>query len=107
MALVGVLLLLGGLLIIAVGDALDIIEVGLIIGGFILVIGLLLLFAVWLLWSGKAIGWYLVMVILVLDIVFGVYSLATGDFTGLFGFAIAVFLAWYFLRPNVRAFFGT
>ena len=100
-------MLLGGLSIVALGSALEILEFGIIFGGFFLVIGLLMLIVAYFLWKGSTLGWYLVIVLLALDIVFGIYSIVTGDFSGVFGLFVAAFLAWYFLRPNVRAFFGT
>jgi hypothetical protein len=113
LAIYGVLLIIGGAAILALGDTVkdaladasleEFAGLFTAIGAIALIIGLLVLVVVYLLWSGIGIGWYLALIFLVINAILGILAFPIGLVT----LVITVLLIWYFLRPNVRAFFGT
>ena len=117
LAILGVIILLGGILIAISGNTDLMTEAlaeaglsgaeGLIVamGVFAVAVGLLALVVVYFLWNGKTFGWYLAMVFLVLVAILGILSFLSFPY-GLLGLLVAILLIWYFLRPNVREFFG-
>lgn len=56
--------------------------------------------------KGKQWAWWTVLVFEVLAVLNGIVSIAQRDFNSLFGILVAAIIIWYFLRPEVRAFFG-
>lgn len=107
MALYGIFVLIAGVALTAFGftiaaafsiGSIPVIGIGV---GFI-VLGLLTLLVVFLLWSGSSIGWYLAVVYLVINAIFGILSLPVG----ILSLLITILLIWYFFRPNVKDFFG-
>jgi hypothetical protein len=72
------------------------------IGVWMIILGLLTLVVVYFLWNGKKIGWYLVMIYLVINAITGIISLPGG----ILNLLLTIVLIWYFFRPNVREFFG-
>ncbi|MCL1984194.1 MAG: hypothetical protein FWG58_02190 [Methanomassiliicoccaceae archaeon] len=106
-ALYGILMLLAGILIIAGGSFLEDngIDTGglfTIAGGVMLIVGIVALIAFFLLKNGNKIGWFLAMIFLILNAISGILAFPAGLLT----LVITVLLIWYFLRPNVREFFG-
>jgi len=110
LALFGIVMLLLGVMMLALsGDSIwD--EIGVDFGsalmlgmgaGFLLV-GLLTMLAVYLLWNGKKIGWYITIILLVINAIMGILAFPAG----LLNLLITVVLIWYFFRPNVKEFFG-
>jgi len=109
MAIIGILSLIGGImLVLASGnnDWAGMIDISgsllLALGAFTVFVALLTLVVVFLLWTGNKIGWYLAIVILVLNGVSAILQLPTGILT----IVIMVILVWYFFRPNVKQYFG-
>ena len=76
------------------------------IGAFSIIIGLLSLIVAYFLWKGKAIGWYLAMIYLVINAIYGIISIISGNYSGTLSLLIVVFLIWYFFRPSVKGYFG-
>jgi hypothetical protein len=63
--------------------------------------GLLALLVAALLWKGNRVGWFLVMLFLVLTAASGILLFPYG----LILVPVAVLFLWYFLKTNVRMFF--
>ena len=106
-AIYGILMLIAGIAIFGLDSFFA--DWGVDTGGFFkaagvvaIITGIVALVVFFLLKNGNKLGWYLVMIFLILNAVFG---LVFGGF-GLLALIITIFLVWYFLRPNVRAFFG-
>ncbi|MDR2866088.1 MAG: hypothetical protein LBV13_01590 [Methanomassiliicoccaceae archaeon] len=109
LAISGLLLLLAGIMVIAsegaINDALG--DVDLLvdltaIGAIALIAGLIALVVTYMLWKGIKLGWYLVMVYLIILVIFGILSLPAG----ILSLIVVIVLIWYFFRPNVKEFFG-
>jgi len=111
LAIYGIIMLIGGIAIIGLGAGLEDVlkDAGLDSGLFTalgvvaVIIGLLVLVIFYFLWKGVKIGWYLVMIFLVLNAILGILSFPLG----IVSLVLTILLIWYFMRPNVRAFFGT
>ena len=106
-AIYGILMLLAGVLIIAGGSIIENagIDTGGLFtaaGGVMIIVGIVALIAFFLLKNGNKIGWFLAMIFLVLNAISGILAFPTGLLT----LVITVLLIWYFMRPNVRAFFS-
>jgi len=113
LALYGVFILLVGVMLAAFGGSgalsgiaddigLEFAEAFLIGFGIgLIVIGLLALLAVYLLWNGKTIGWYLAVIFLAINAISGIFMLPAG----ILSLVVTVLLIVYFFRPNVKAFF--
>jgi lysylphosphatidylglycerol synthetase-like protein (DUF2156 family) len=112
----GLLLLLAGIAVIAVGEF---IRRGmfriprLLVGGALTVIGVVLivvalLYAVlaWGLWEGKGWAWVASLILATIGIIFSLLSLFRGSLVGLLFLILDAIIAYYLFRPNVRAFFG-
>jgi len=115
LALVGILFLILGVMLVAFANAdflaefdLDqyfnsLVGIGMLsLGAAFIILCVLTLLVSYLLWNGKSIGWYLVMVYLVIVAIVGIFALPVG----ILNLLITVLLIWYFFRPNVREFFG-
>lgn len=109
MAIIGILSLIGGVGMIWLAGAAD--WAGVIdfsssiitaLGVYSVIVGLLTLVVVFLLWTGNKLGWYLAIILLVLNAIQGIISLPTGILT----LIIMAILIWYFFRPNVKEYFG-
>lgn len=101
--------LLGGIMMLTVGsmftgmmDSGLFALMGAALGGMFVVIAALLGVAGWGLWSRQRWAWYLVMVLEVLSLISGLFSLPSG----IVGMAIAGLIIWYFTTPPVQAWFG-
>jgi len=113
LAIYGVLLIIGGLAMVAMSGNAEIQKIftdaGLntswmtALGLLALVLGILAIAVAYLLWKGIKLGWFLALIFLVFNLVYGL--LAGG--IGWLALIITVLLIIYFLRPKVRAFFGT
>ena len=107
MAIVGILTLIGGITMILV-DADWAGTIGLssslvkALGVYSAVVGLLTLVVAFLLWTGNKLGWYLAIVVLILNAVSSIFQLPTGALT----LVVMIILIWYFFRPNVKEFYG-
>jgi len=67
----------------------------------LILIYLLALLAVYLLWNGKTLGWYLAVIVLVINAIQGIFTLPAG----ILSLVVTVLLIVYFFRPSVKAFF--
>ncbi|MDR0791444.1 MAG: hypothetical protein LBE47_02775 [Methanomassiliicoccaceae archaeon] len=77
---------------------------GFVAAGYVgIAVGLLAVVVAVLLWKGNKLGWFLVMLYLVLLLIWMVLSLG---WYGLIVLIVVVLLIWYFLSANVKAFFG-
>src|SRR5215467_2712827 len=77
-----------------------------VIGAFLLILGILeLVYGIGML-GGKGWAWILAMIGSVLNIVFGIVSIATGSVASVFGLIIAILILYYLTRPHVKAYFG-
>jgi hypothetical protein len=110
----GILAILFGGLVLAVASSgiLNTYGVGMfsgvvsLVGGGLVVVGLMVIFVSWGMWSGKSWAWYLAVVLYALGVVFGVVSLIGGGLFGIVSLLIAILLLWYMFRPHVKAYFG-
>jgi hypothetical protein len=113
LAIYGVLMLIAGIAMILLNANSEVIKVftdnGIrtdwitAIGLVALVLGILALAVAFFLWKGMAIGWYLAMIFLIINAIWGLLTL----WAGLLTLIVSAVLIWYFLRPKVRGFFGT
>jgi hypothetical protein len=113
LAIYGIIVMIGGIMIVAVGndgavqDALK--SVGMsssffnALGAISIIVGLIALVVAYLLWKGISLGWFLALIFLGINAILGILSFPAG----LLILIVTVLLIWYFLRPNVREFFGT
>jgi hypothetical protein len=65
-------------------------------------LGLITLIMVIFLWKGSKIGWFLVILFLIINLITGILAFPAG----LILLLIVIFFLWYFFKPNVRKFFG-
>ncbi|MCL2143662.1 MAG: hypothetical protein FWH44_05350 [Methanomassiliicoccaceae archaeon] len=111
LTLYGLLVLLLGILCIAMEETIkdilaDIVDFGDLttaIGVIAIIIGLLVLAVAYFMWKGMGIGWYLAMIFLVINAIDGILSFPIGVIMLL----ITIALIYYFMRENVRRYFGT
>ena len=73
-------------------------------GVFSVAMCIVVLALVYFLWKGVRIGWYFALILLT---VYGILGAITFFPYGLALTAVMIIFIWYFLRPNVREFFGT
>jgi hypothetical protein len=90
----------GGTIIPDIGSLLTAIALG--IAGVLAILGILYLVTAYGLWTGKGWARMLAIILLILDIIGGLFTLPAGIIT----IIIAAVLLWYFFTPSVRAFFG-
>lgn len=112
--LAGALILLGGLVLIAVGGTGLLASLGYgffagiatLLGAVVLVIGVLAIVVGWGLWTGKRWAWILALILYALGALSSLVSLAGGSVSSVVGLVIDALLIWYLFRPHVKAFFG-
>jgi hypothetical protein len=76
------------------------------IGAVLLIIGILELVYGIGFFGGKSWAWTLAMIGSVLNIIFGIVSIAFGSFGSVFGLIISILILYYLTRPHVKAYFG-
>jgi hypothetical protein len=110
-----IFLLLGGIVIIALGAFISRGLFGIprllhgfvsLIGVVVVVIGLLYLGLAWGLWTGKGWAWTLSLILAALGIIVSLISLASGRIGPIVILILDALIVYYLFRPNVRAFFG-
>ncbi|MDR0791581.1 MAG: hypothetical protein LBE47_03470 [Methanomassiliicoccaceae archaeon] len=118
LALLGLLLLAAGALLVSVEnmaffkDALaeaGVDEFGGIFtatGAVMIITGLLAIVMVIFLWKGSKIGWFLAVIFLILCLINAIMAFLSVGSLGLVTLLIVIFFLWYFMKPNVREFFG-
>jgi lysylphosphatidylglycerol synthetase-like protein (DUF2156 family) len=79
---------------------------GVVLGGFLAVGGLLAIFVGYGIWTGKDWAWTLAVVLYALGLVFSLFAVAIGTYSGLVGLIVEALFLWYLWRPNVRSYFG-
>lgn len=110
----GILALLGGVFLVAVGRTgiMSRLGYGMYegfiagVGGAALVVGLFAILVGWGLWSGKEWAWVLAIVLYALGLLFSLISLVGQPIRAVIGIVVYVLLLWYLFRPGVKAFFG-
>lgn len=110
----GILILLAGIAVAAISGSGMLSTVGyaflagmaVLVGGVFIVLGLVVLLVGWGMWTGKGWAWILSVVLYILGVIFGLYSIASGSLTSVVSLLIEAFLLWYMFRPHVKAFFG-
>lgn len=78
---------------------------GMIFGIFILVLGLIILSAVWGLLKGRKWAWWITVIIFVANGIGDVARLALGGIEGIVGILIAAGFLFYLIRPGIKSFF--
>ncbi|HEX5013505.1 MAG TPA: hypothetical protein VFV72_05025 [Candidatus Limnocylindrales bacterium] len=79
----------------------------------VIISGILTLIASFGLFTLAKWAWYLAVIVLIIRVVADVFGLISSGLSNTYGSvtiasaAITIFFLWYFLRPNVRAAFGT
>jgi hypothetical protein len=79
----------------------------------VIISGILTLIAAFGLFTLARWAWYLAVIVLIIRVVADVFGLISSGLSNTYGSvtivsaAITIFFLWYFLRPNVRAAFGT
>lgn len=79
----------------------------------VIVSGILTLIASFGLFTLAKWAWYLAVIVLIIRVIADVFGLISSGLSNTYGSvtiasaAITIFFLWYFLRPNVRAAFGT
>lgn len=79
----------------------------------VIISGILTLIASFGLFTLARWAWYLAVIVLIIRVVADVFGLISSGLSNTYGSvtivsaAITIFFLWYFLRPNVRAAFGT
>jgi hypothetical protein len=105
-ALGGIVTLLGGVAAIGVTSTGMFASLGIIVGGFTIIIGLFQLIIAWGLWTGKKWAWFLALIFGILGVIFGILGLIGGGLSGIISLLINAIIVYYLLRPEVKAFFG-
>jgi hypothetical protein len=81
---------------------------GMIFGFFILILGLLMMFAGWGMLKGMKWAWWTVLIIFIVNGIGDAISLVLGGaINGIFGILIASAFIYYLTRPHVKEFFST
>jgi len=76
------------------------------IGAVLLIIGILELVYGIGFFGGKSWAWTLAIIGSVLNIIFGIVSIAFGSFGSVFGLIISILILYYLTRTHVKAYFG-
>ena len=76
------------------------------IGAILLIIGILELVYGIGFFGGKGWAWTLAMIGSILQIIFGIVSIAFGSTGSVFGLIISIIILYYLTRPHVKAYFG-
>lgn len=105
-ALGGIMTLIGGVAAIGVTSTGIFASLGIIVGGFTIIIGLFQLIVAWGLWTGKKWAWLLALIFGILGVIFGILGLIGGGMTGIVSLLINAIIVYYLMRPEVKAFFG-
>ncbi|NLT38212.1 MAG: DUF2127 domain-containing protein [Methanomassiliicoccus sp.] len=105
-ALGGIMTLIGGVAAIGVTSTGILAPLGIVFGGFTILIGLFQLIIAWGLWTGKKWAWLLALIFGILGVIFGILGLIGGGFTGIVSLLINAIIVYYLMRPEVKAFFG-
>jgi zinc ribbon protein len=77
-----------------------------VIGTILLIIGILELVYGIGFFGGKGWAWTLAIIGSILNIVFGIVSIALGSVGSAFGLIISILILYYLTRPHVKAYFG-
>jgi len=77
-----------------------------IVGGVYIVLGVLTLIIAFLIYSGSKGGRTILMIILVISILFNVYAIVLGGYTGIIELVLAVVCVVMLYQPAVKAYFG-
>lgn len=78
---------------------------GIILGGFVILIGVVQLLIAFGLWKGWGWAWFVALIFGILGIIFGLLSLTSG-LTGILGLVINIVIVYYLFQPRVKAYFG-
>lgn len=80
--------------------------IGIIFGYFLIILGLIILYAVYGLIKGHKLAWWITIIIFAANGIGDMLRIGSGELmAGLFGILIAVGFIYYLTRPNVREFF--
>jgi hypothetical protein len=110
----GVLLLLGGAFLAAIGGSSILTTYGYgafsgvvtVFGGIAVVLGLFAIFVGWGLWSGKSWAWTLAVVLYILGALTSLVGLAGGSLGSIVPLILYALILWYLWKPHVKAYFG-
>jgi hypothetical protein len=111
-----IIYILAGVAVVFVGVSIDLGEIGGILGGSILVVGIITLLIAIGFFMGWKIIWYVAVILKIITVILEIVGLVgsayllLSDFAALLAvlipLAIDILLLYYMFRPNVKAFFG-
>ncbi len=107
--LAGVLSLLGGLGIVAIGTVLAGPiggVIGLVFGFVFIIIGIISIILGIGCFKGWGWVWMLGVIVTIIGLVLGIYTLFTSGWSALITIIIDAIILWYLFQPNVKAYFG-
>jgi hypothetical protein len=120
----GIIMLIGGVGLAAVGSALPTMTtvdpnaggqmalVGLLgggaaaVGAVLIVLGIVSFIVAWGLFKGKGWAWTVTIILSAISVIMGIVSLVGGNFGAIVNIIIAGVVIYYLYRPHVKAYFG-
>jgi hypothetical protein len=118
----GIIMLIGGVALVAIGSALHSAfdgtdpgmsilagmsgAFGIAMGGIIFALAIFSFIVAYGLWNGKGWAWTLTVVLSIISIALNAISLAGANFGGIISMIISAVILYYLYRPHVKAYFG-
>ena len=82
------------------------VAIGTIIGGALIMIGLIQMFIVWGLWTGRGWARFIAIIFTILSILADIGGTIALNPLSMIGLVISVIILWYLFQPQVKAFYA-
>lgn len=107
-ALESLLFIVAGIGAMGIGGLLGPVGLGLgiIIGGFLILLGLIGLFVTWGLWTGRRWARVIAIILAILGLLFTIVGAISLEPLSIIGLLIYIVILWYLFQPGVKAWFG-
>jgi hypothetical protein len=100
--IIAILAIIGGIALLSSGAVLIVIGVGFVL----ILLGIAYFVMAYGLWKGKRWAWTITLIISVISIISGIFSITTRHYEVIIDIIINAVVIYYLYRPNVKAFFG-
>lgn len=107
-ALESLLFIIGGIGALGIGALLGPIGAGLgiIVGGFLILLGLIGLFVAWGLWTGRGWARTIAIILAILGLLLTALGAIGLEPMSIIGLLINIVILWYLFRPHVKAYYS-
>jgi uncharacterized membrane protein (DUF2068 family) len=100
--IIAILAIIGGIALLSSGAVLIVIGVGVVL----ILLGIAYFVMAYGLWKGKRWAWTITLILSVIGIISGIFSITTRHYEVIIHIIINAVVIYYLYRPNVKAFFG-